>query len=126
MAKIENYTDLTIRWEGHQKYKPKKIEEIDLIEVIVQKLEMILFTNKSEVLGQEGFQIGADLEYLLWQTTVSTSILKSEITKQINIYIPELNVISYELSVDVFEGEWRDVLELNFTIHGENISFLYK
>ena len=126
MAKIENYSDLVTRWQGHQKYKNDKFEETDILEVIVQKLEMILFTNKGEILGQESNSLGADLEYLLWETTVATDVLKGEITQQINQYIPELNIIGYDLSVDVFEGKWRDILELNFTIRGQNVNFLFR
>ena len=48
---LRDVKDLVIRYPGHPKYQPDRIIEDDEIEVIVQKLEMILFTNKGEVLG---------------------------------------------------------------------------
>lgn len=125
MAIRDDYKDLVIRWQGHQKFKLNKIIEDDAIEVIVQKLEMILFTGKNEILGQAGFGLGADLEYYLWQTTVANDILKSKVIKQINQYVPELNIMGYTLDFNIFEGTVRDILELNFVINGTRIAFVF-
>ena len=126
MAKVENYTDLTIRWNGHQKYKTGKLLEDDVLEVVVQKLEMLLFTYKNEVLGQESVGFGVELERFLWQTKVSKDIIKGEVTQQINRWVPEMNLIGYDLAIDIFEGSFRDIMELNFTIKGQNVLFLFK
>ena len=48
---LKDVKDLVIRYDGHPKYISNKIIEDDEIEVIVQKLEMILFTNKGEIFG---------------------------------------------------------------------------
>ena len=126
MAKIDNFTDLTIRWNGHQKYRVGKILEDDAIEVIVQKLEMLLFTFKNEVLGEESVGFGVELERYLWQTTVSNDIIKGEITQQINRWVPELVIMGYTLDLSLFEGSIRDIMEVNFVIKGTNISFVFK
>jgi len=126
MAKIENFQDLTIRWDGHQKYKSGKIIEDKLIEVIVQKLEMLLYTTKGEVLGQDSDGFGVNLEYYLWQTTVANDILKGEIQKQINAWVPELNVIGFDLNIDIFEGTVRDIMQVNFVINGYNVQFIFQ
>ena len=124
MAKIDNFKDLTIRWTKHPKYRSNKIIEEEPIEIIVQKLEMILYTNNDDML--DNINIGANLEYWLWNTSVSNEILKSKIITQINQYIPELNIIGYELDLKLFNGEVRDILELNFIINGYNIHFIYQ
>ena len=123
---MENYQDLTIRWPGHQKYRSDRIIEDKAIEVIVQKLEMLLYTNKDEVFGEASNDFGVSLEYYLWQTTVANDILKGEIVQQINKWIPELNIIGYELSIDIFEGSVRDIIEVNFIIVGYNIQFIFQ
>ena len=125
MANIGNIQDFTIRWNGHQKYKSGKIIENDAVEVIVQKLEMILFTNTGEVYGQDGYDIGVDMEYYLWETMIGNEVLKGKITAQINKYIPEMNIIGYEIELVLFEGEIRDILEINITIKGYNLSFVF-
>jgi hypothetical protein len=122
----ENYTDLTIRWNGHQKYVEGKIIENDPIEVIVQKLEMILFTNREEIFGQEGGDIGANLEYFLWETSVANEIIKGEIVQQINKYIPELIIMGYELDIVLFNGAIRDIMNINFKILGYNVNFIFQ
>ena len=121
---LKNVKDLVIRYPGHPKYEPGRIIEDDEIEVIVQKLEMILFTNKGEVLGD--IDIGANLEYYLWQTRVTTGNLKSKVEEQITMYIPELNSIGYTFDVVLYEGTVRDILYLNFVIKGYNIDFIYE
>lgn len=124
MAQIDDFKDFVIRGTSHPKYKVDKIIEDVAIEVIVQKLELILFTNKGEVLGQ--LDLGCDLEYYLWETKVSGDIIKSKIVNQINTFIPELNIIEYELSLNIFEGTVKDILEINFIIKGYNVFFIFQ
>ena len=71
--------------------------EDDILSVILQKYEMVLFTNKGEVLGDPNF--GANLLELLHQTKVSDTYVKSIINEQIALYIPELIDINYNLDV---------------------------
>ena len=121
---LKDVKDLVIRYPGHPRYEPDRIVEDDEIEVIVQKLEMILFTNKGEVLGDNN--IGCNLEYYLWQTRITTGNLKSKIQEQISFYIPELVAIGYSLEVLLYEGTLRDILYLNFVIKGYNIDFVFE
>jgi len=125
MARIENFQDISIRWKGHQKYKPRKIIEDDAVEVIVQKLEMLLFTGEDEVFGQDADGFGADLERYLWQTRVSNDILKGVIVQQINRWVPELLIMGYDLEIKLFEGTFRDIMEVNFEIQGYNVTFVF-
>lgn len=122
---IGDYKDIYIRWQGHPKYDSNQIIQDDLIEVIVQKLEMMLFTNRYSVLGDEGFTFGGDLEYYLWKTSISNLNLKKKITEQITQFIPELDAIGYDLTLDIFEGTYQDIMQLNFTIKGYNIYFVF-
>ncbi len=121
---LKDVKDLVIRYPGHPKYEPDRIVEDDEIEVIVQKLEMILFTNKGEILGD--INLGANLEYYLWQTKVTTGNLKFKIEEQIVKYIPELIKIGYTFELQLFEGTLRDILYLNFVIKGYNIDFIFE
>lgn len=121
---LKDVKDLVIRYDGHPKYESNRIIEDDEIEVIVQKLEMILFTTKGEVLGD--LNIGVNLEYYLWQTRITSGNLKSKIAEQISSYIPELDVIGYSFNLELFEGTLRDILYLNFEIKGYNIEFVFE
>ena len=121
---LKDVKDFVIRYPGHPRYEVDRIVEDDEINVIVQKLEMILFTTKGEVLGD--LDMGVNLEYYLWQTRVTTGSLKKKVDEQISIYIPELVQIGYDLSVNVYEGTVQDILYLNFTIKGYNIDFVFE
>ena len=121
---MRDVKDLVIRYPGHPKYQSDRVIEDDEVEVIVQKLEMILFTNKGEVLGN--IDIGANLEYYLWQTRVTTGNLKNKVEEQIASYIPELVSRGYTFDVQLFEGTLRDILYLNFVIKGYNIDFIFE
>ena len=116
--------DLNIRGKSHPKYDSKRVMEDRTIEFIVQKLENVLFSNKGDVLGDPEF--GANLEYYLWSTNVPVSKMKNEILKQINDYIPELNSFQYSLSVDVYEGSARDILQINIKIKDTDVDFILK
>lgn len=121
---LKDVKDLVIRYDGHPKYEKNRIVEDDEIEVIVQKLEMILFTNKGEVLGD--IEIGCNLEYYLWKTRVTTGTLKSKVEEQIASYIPELSALGYLFNIDLYEGTLRDILYLNFVIKGYNVQFIFE
>ena len=117
-----DFKDFYIRYPGHIKYVPNKMIQDDTIEVIVQKLEMLLFTGTGELFGDIGF--GGDLEYYLWQTDVNTKDLRNLISTQVSNYIPELEQIGYQMDINIYEGTVQDILVLNFIIKGYNIEFV--
>lgn len=120
---LKDVKDLVIRYKGHPRYETGKIVEDDEIEVIVQKLEMTLFTSEYDVIGDA---VGIGLEYYLWQTKVSVNTIESKVRDQISKYIPELDKLGYSLTIDIFEGTYRDIMFLNFVIKGYNIDFIFE
>lgn len=121
---ILDYKDLYIKYDGHPRFHSNKILENDVIETIVQKLEVVLFTNKGDVYGEP--QLGCNIEYLLWETKIPVSEIKKNISRQIDIYIPELNELGYDFNIELYEGSYRDILYLNFKIKGYNFEMLLK
>jgi len=121
---ILDYRDLYIKYSGHPRFHTSDIVEDDIVEVIVQKLEMILFTNKGDLYGEP--DMGCNLEYFLWSTKLPVADIKSNIINQINIYAPELNELGYTFNIELYEGSYRDILYLNFIIKGYNYEMLLK
>lgn len=111
-----NFSDFYISYPGHPRFNDKELIEDEVVKVIVQKYEMIVFTNKGEVLGDPNF--GADLPRLLFETKVSASFVEKDIRDQINQYIPEISTIPYELSVSFYQDpeNYQDVMEIFFKI----------
>ncbi len=115
MAELD-FRDCYIGYEGHPKFTINKIVVDDIIRVIIQKYEMIIFTNKGELLGDPNF--GCDLTKLLFETKISAISVKNIIKEQIRTYINELTDTNYGLDV-VFEQDpenFQDVMIINFTI----------
>lgn len=97
MASLD-FRDFYIKYKGHPKYQSARVIEDDVVSVIVQKYEVLLFTNKGELLGQPEF--GCNLEELLFRTKVSSQFVTDTINRQIGLFIPELLNMSYRLSVE--------------------------
>lgn len=111
-----DFKDIYIGYKGHPRFSINKIIVDDIIRVIVQKYEMILFTNKGDLLGDPDF--GCDIQNLLHQTKISSYAVKNLIINQINTYINELSNINYTLEV-TFEQDpenYQDIMLINFTI----------
>jgi hypothetical protein len=111
-----DFSDFYIKYPGHPSFNDVSLIQDDIVLVIVQKVEMILFTNKGEVFGDRNF--GADLELLLHETKVSAEYVKKILKEQFMEYIPELNSIPYDLNVSFSKHpvEFYDMLFIDFKI----------
>jgi hypothetical protein len=112
-----DYNDFYIEYPGHPRYTDSKLIEDDVLRVVIQKWEMIIFTNKGEVMGDYNF--GGDLLHYLYQTKVAASQIKKVLTTQIINYIPEIINIGYKLEVVFVEDltDFREVMLINFEIN---------
>jgi|688.fasta_scaffold175679_3 hypothetical protein len=115
MAEFD-FRDFYIGYEGHPRFTINKIITDDIIRVIVQKYEMILFTNKGELFGDPNF--GCDLTKLLYETKISAEAVKSTIIVQINTYISELQGTNYTLEVTFQQDpeNYQDIMIVDFTL----------
>jgi hypothetical protein len=108
-----DFRDFYILYEGHPKYQRNEIIEDEVVSVIIQKLEVLLFSNKGDLLGEPDF--GADLSYYLYETKVPADFVKKNIHDQITRYIPELTEITYSVDV-VFAQDplnFQDIMFIN-------------
>ena len=115
MADI-NFIDFYIGYPGHPNFRDPELIEDDVIRVIIQKYEMVIFTNKGELFGDPNF--GADLPILLHETRLSAEAIEGDIRAQIADYIPEVDNIDYGLSVEFFEDpdRYQEYMVISFTI----------
>lgn len=116
-----DFTDFYILYKGHPRWDKKKLIEDEPIQVIIQKYEMILFTNKGEVYGDP--DIGADLLHLLHSTKVSGDYVKDIINEQILKYIPELLNTDYTLQVTFMQDpeNYQDMMFINMEVSDYSI-----
>ena len=120
------FIDFYIGYPGHPRYRTTDIIEDDVVRVIVQKYEVILFTNKGELLGDPNF--GADLTTLLHETRLSAETIEGTIKAQIADYIPEIDGLEYELTVEFLEDPERhqEVMVINFMLNGYQVDAFVK
>lgn len=111
-----DFTDFYILYEGVPKYNSAELVEDDVIRVIIQKYQMILLTIKGEILGEPDF--GANLDELLFETTVSEQFVKETIEDQLNTYVPEILGVSYDLKVIFVQDpyNYQEMMFINLTI----------
>lgn len=107
-----DFSDLYILYKGHPRYDSSKIIEDDVIAVILQKWQMICFTNKGDLFFQPEF--GGNLQYYLHETRLSETSIREDLNQQIQVYIPELSTLPYTLEVNIFEDperyqEWMEI-----------------
>ena len=111
-----DFTDFYIEYPGHPRFRDLQIIEDDVVRIILQKWEMVLFTNKGELFFNPGF--GGDLERLLHETRLSAETIEGDLNGQINSYISELNGVPYTLKVTFYEDPERhqEYMEVYFSI----------
>jgi hypothetical protein len=116
-----NFIDFYIGYPGHPNFRTLELIEDDAVRVIIQKYEMIIFTNKGELLGDPNFGVG--LVALLHETRLSAEAVEADIRAQISDYIPELDGLEFELSVEFVQDpeRFQEVMLVNFTISGYSV-----
>ena len=111
-----SFLDFYIGYKGHPRFRSPELVEDDVIRVIIQKYEMVLFTNKGDLFGDANF--GADLPRFLHETRVSAETVEGDIRAQIVDYIPEVDDIEYSLKVEFYEDpeRYQEVMVIGFKI----------
>jgi hypothetical protein len=111
-----DFRDFYIRYPGHPDYRSGLLIQDDVISVILQKYEMLIFTNQGELLGDPNF--GCNLEELLFETRVDSSIVQNNISDQITQYIPELDNMNYQLNVAFMQdpNNYQDMMVIRFQV----------
>lgn len=110
--------------EQHPKYKTGEIVVDDPMRVIVNKIEMVLFTNKGDFAGDVDF--GANLSFYLWQTRVSVEYLRKIIQEQFDKYIPEMRTFNTTLNLELSEGSYQDILFIDITLNEVEVKAIFR
>lgn len=111
-----DFSDFYIKFPGHPKFNDLEIIEDEIIKVIVQKIEMILYTIKGEMVGDPDF--GGDLPTYLHETKVNADFVDRNLRQQFSTYIPELDSIGYEMNITFSQNpnEFSDMMFIDITV----------
>jgi len=113
-----------INYPGHPNYKEGEIIVDDPIRAIINKIEMVLFTNQGDFIGDVNF--GANLPFYLWQTNVSVEYIRQNIQQQFDIYIPELKQFNTFFNVEISEGDFQDILLIDVQIDDVQVKAVFR
>lgn len=120
----EDISDIYIRSSNDPLFNSNIVENISISDVIMSKIQMILFTNKGEVISDPDF--GADIPMFLWKTRFPASTIKSDIEEQITKYIPELAPGQYKINVYILPGTVQDIGIIQIDLGVANFSAIFK
>lgn len=113
-----------ITYPGHPNFKENEILVDDPLRVIINKIEMCLFTNTGDYIADIDF--GANLPFYLWQTRVSLDFIKANIQEQFDKYIPELRQFNSSLTVEITEGNFQDILFVDVSINEVSVKAVFR
>lgn len=96
-----------IRNPDDPNYKPGVIEVSDDLEMFIQQIEMVLMTERGEILGEPDF--GANLEYYIHSLNINGGRIEKLVTEQIIKYCTLSSKFPFIVSVSFYQGELRDI-----------------
>lgn len=104
--------EIYLKDEEDSTFKRNKLEEISDKEILLNKIKMILFTNKGDVLGEPN--LGMDLESYLFEKNVPTSFIEDKFYDQLNYYVRDNS--EYTITIQVALVDLTVEKMLNITI----------
>lgn len=115
MAAID-YTDFYILDKSYNKFNESELIEDELIRLIIQKYQMLVYTSNGDVMGD--FNFGTNLIELLYETRLDADSVQEVMEFQIKNYIPELNDTPYSISVKFQQdpSNYQDIMFIEFQI----------
>ena len=105
---------------GETRYKDNVMELTSELDVIIQQVDLLLFTNKGDVLMMPDF--GCNLEQYLFETSFNESVIKSIIMDQINKYIFLRGTYTVDVDVSFIKWEYNVAMVVDLTINNKKVA----
>ena len=117
-------SDFYIRNEKDPAFDENRLENTTFLDTVIAKIQMILMTNKGQVFGNPDF--GADIPRYLWKTKFPASTIQANIQEQFALYIPELAVSDYKITVYILPGKIQDIGVIQIDLGVGSVSILFR
>lgn len=105
----------TFRDNSDPKWQYDKLEVNEDIELLLNKIRMILITKRGEVMGEP--ELGLDLEDMLFDFTFDEHTLKQSFYAQLQKYVTEQDIYKIDLNITTGIDERETVIYLFVTIN---------
>ena len=103
--------DIYIKTDGDPNFNPNTIELFDDLEIMIQQIEVLLFTRRGDVLSED--KMGIDLESLIYTLNASKQNIETAITDQINTFVPLAAQYKVRVVIKFYRGTIRDIATIN-------------
>lgn len=98
-------------------FDPTKLQSSSEIAQLLAQLEVLLFTNKGDVLGSPNFGVG--LEDLVYELNYNSSQIEGEIDQQLLMYVPLARNFNVKTSVEFLSGTEKDIIFVDIMIDSQ-------
>ena len=102
---------------SESRYKSNVIEITDELDAIIQQVDLLLFTNKGDVLLMPEF--GCNLEQYLFETSWSETSIKEMILDQIRTYIYLDGKIQVDVNVSFVKWDYNVAMLVDLIINNK-------
>ena len=120
----DDISDLYIKGKNDPNFNQFRVENVTYMDTVIAKIQMILLTNKGEVLGDPDF--GGDIPLYLWKTKFPAATIKNSLQDQFIKYIPELPSNDYKITVYILPGNFQDIGVVNIDLGVASVNTLFK
>ena len=108
--------DIYNRIEGDPGFVKDSVEVNDTVIILLQQIEMLLFTRQGEILGAE--KAGINIEDLIYTLNANEGSIKNNIVNQIESYCPLARKHTVNVQVNFYKGTERDIGVIDILVDG--------
>jgi len=106
--------------EDESRYKPNVIEITSELDTIIQQVDLLLFTNKGDVLMMPEF--GCNLEQYLFETNWNETSIKQMILEAIRNYIYLDGTYSVDVDIEFVQWDYNVAMLVDLKINNKKIA----
>lgn len=106
--------------EEEPRYKKDVLEITNELDEIIQQIDLILFTNKGDVLCMPDF--GCSLERYLFDTTFNQSQIKNMIMTQINSFVYMDGTYTVDVDVNFYKWQYNVAMVVDLNINNKKVA----
>ena len=106
--------------EEEPRFKEDTIEITSELDEIIQQVDMILFTNKGDVLCMPDF--GCNLERYLFETSFNETVIKNIIMDQIRSFIYLDGTYNVDVDVNFVKWDFNVAMIVDLNINNKKVA----
>ena len=112
-------SEIYCRNSSDPNYNPKTLVTASVLEGLLTKIRMIIFTERGEILGVPG--LGLNLEDHLFELNANVGQIQKSFYDQLTAFAPEAGRFNVTIEVNFQPGVIRDVCFIDIFVDGTKL-----